>query len=301
MVNEPRVTIGLPISNQLDTFEDAIRSVFAQTYESWELVVMLDGSPQEIVDRVQAIDDVRVRVEVRTENRGLAFRLNEITHLARGEFVARMDADDLMHRSRIEAQVRYFDEFPETDALGTHATLIDEHGAIRGALSEPALPSNPAGYLQSHALTHPTVMFRTGWARLNPYDSNFFRAEDKELWARTCRSAQFAKLGERLFFYRVNSDPDVKKQAASSKYDRRVIRVHGPALAGTAQTSLLLIRSFLLQGAYGMAARLGQSERLYRRHGVPLSDDERAESELLLLDVARTEVNGWAEESKACD
>src|SRR3954468_15780628 len=105
----PRVTIGLPFVNSGETLPNAIRSVFAQTYDDWELILCDDGSTDISLEIARSVRDARVRVLSDGKNVGLPCRLNQIAAVARGEMLARMDADDLMHPNRIAAQVALLD------------------------------------------------------------------------------------------------------------------------------------------------------------------------------------------------
>src|SRR5688572_8039312 len=107
MTDRPCVTVGIPFLNGKRTLVDAVRSVFAQTFTDWELILMDDGSTDGSADLVRGIDDPRVRLVSDGVNRGLCDRLNQIASLAQGRYLARMDADDLMHAQRLERQVAY--------------------------------------------------------------------------------------------------------------------------------------------------------------------------------------------------
>ena len=96
------VTIAIPFYNPGPAFEDAIKSVFAQTYTNWELLLVNDGSTDDSLEKALAIKDSRVQVINDGKNLGLGARLNQIAQLASGEYLARMDADDIMHPERIE-------------------------------------------------------------------------------------------------------------------------------------------------------------------------------------------------------
>ena len=99
------LTVGIPFRNAESTLGVAVRAVFAQTYEEWELILVDDGSADRSLEIARAVRDPRVRVIADGVNRGLAARLNQIVAEARFEKVARMDADDLMSPRRFEQQL----------------------------------------------------------------------------------------------------------------------------------------------------------------------------------------------------
>ena len=121
----PRVSILLPARDASATLDACLRSVLRQRFGDWECLVVDDGSQ----DRTAAIaDDWAARdprfVILRREPRGLVATLNAGLARCRGEFVARMDADDLMHRERLAEQVRRLDECPDLDGVGCHVRLF---------------------------------------------------------------------------------------------------------------------------------------------------------------------------------
>ena len=106
------ITIGLPFYNAENYLELAIKSVFAQTYQDWELILMDDGSTDRSLEIAKSINDPRVSVYSDGKNKKLAARLNEIVRLAKYDYLARMDADDLMSTKRIETQMNILKNNP---------------------------------------------------------------------------------------------------------------------------------------------------------------------------------------------
>ena len=119
MSDRVSVTIGIPFLNARRYLEDAVRSVFAQTHGDWELLLIDDGSTDGSIAVVRHLDDPRVRVLGDGSNRGLCARLNQIASLAQGTYLARMDADDLMHPERIERQLKFLRANPNVDLIDT--------------------------------------------------------------------------------------------------------------------------------------------------------------------------------------
>ena len=132
MCNDILVTIGIPFFKDKEYLSAAIQSVINQTYQNWELILMDDGSSDGSLEIAKSFKDKRIRIVSDGKNKGLPSRLNEIVGLARGEFVARMDADDIMHPERIEKQVDYLIDHPEVNVLGTMAYVIDASNSIIG-------------------------------------------------------------------------------------------------------------------------------------------------------------------------
>src|SRR5690242_7757702 len=196
------VTIGIPFLNARRYLADAVRSVFAQTHGDWELLLIDDGSTDGSIEVVRHLDDPRVRVLYDGSRRGLCARLNQIASLAQGAYLARMDADDLMHPERIELQLNVLRADPTIDLVDTATFSVDDDLTPLGVRGDRPLDSRPEVVLRNGLLIHPTVMGRAEWFRSNPYDPVYVRAEDRELWNRTCATTKFARLGQPLFFYR---------------------------------------------------------------------------------------------------
>src|SRR5690606_21713898 len=109
------VTIAIPFYNGEKYLELAIQSALAQTYTGWKLILLDDGS----TDNSLAIaneykkKDARIKVYSDGQNKNLGYRLNQIPELVDTKYLARMDADDIMHPKRIETQLRILEENPE--------------------------------------------------------------------------------------------------------------------------------------------------------------------------------------------
>src|SRR5215471_13304565 len=127
-MHNPLLTIGLPVYNAAPYLEDTLRSIFAQTFTEGELIIVDDGSTDHSREIVSTLGDERVQVVTDGKHLGLAARLNTIVRLARGKYVARMDADDLMHPNRLRAQVDFLIRHPAVDGLGCGLVILDRNG-----------------------------------------------------------------------------------------------------------------------------------------------------------------------------
>ena len=132
-----RVSVLLPLYNGEAYIREAVESVLAQTRRDFELLILDDGSRDGSLAIVQEIArrDPRVRL-ISRENRGLTETLNELLAAARGEFVARMDADDVCLPDRFERQVAFLDAHPEVVCVGGDPVMIDERGRLLTALEQ---------------------------------------------------------------------------------------------------------------------------------------------------------------------
>ena len=203
------VTIGLSVYNAEKYLYLAISSVLKQTYVNFEFIIIDDGSTDNSVEIIKSFKDDRILFISDGINKGLPFRLNQIIELAKGDYVARMDADDIMFPERIETQLEIFENNPDIDILGSNAIIIDEESQILGVRYLPVNDDliNVKGFI------HPTIMAKKTWFMKNPYDVKAIRMEDFELWFRTHGDYNFIQFSKPLMYYReLNSKVHVRYQ-----------------------------------------------------------------------------------------
>jgi len=203
----PAVSIGIAYFNPGSSLEMAIQSVFAQTFQDWELILVDDGSTDHSTSFIQSIKDSRVRYFCDGFHRRLQYRLNEITALARAPYLFRMDADDIMHPERIALQLAELRNSPVNTVLGTGAYSIDEASQILGMRRLSHHTS------MGYSFIHPSVAANIEWWRANPYSQEpwYYRAEDAELWGRTASHTNFRYMPEPLLFYREHGPSSLEK------------------------------------------------------------------------------------------
>jgi glycosyltransferase involved in cell wall biosynthesis len=287
-----RVTVGLPFLNAERTLADAVRSVFAQTYTGWTLLLVDDGSSDGSLALARAIRDPRVTVLSDGQHRGLAVRLNQLAAAAATPLLARMDADDLMHPERLARQVAWFDEHPATQLLGTATFTVDGRlrpVALRGE-GPPA--ADLAGVLRGELLVHATLMWPTGYARAHPYDPGYPRAEDLALWCAIRERSACDVVGAPLYFVREATPVDLGAYSETQRSKRRLLLRHGGVLPPL-ERWLLLAKTFATVAAYRLAAAVGWDGFLVRRLNRPLADGERRRALEALDVIRRTRVPGW--------
>lgn len=193
------ITVGIPFYNAEDFLAEAIKSVLAQTYQNWELILVDDGSIDKSLEiaKKYADQDIRIKLIAEGENKNLAYRLNQIAELATTEYLARMDADDIMHPNRLERQLQILQGDPKIDVLGTNAYTIDENNVVFARRL-----SKTVGLQKVKGFIHPTIIGKRQWFIDNPYDEKAIRVEDMELWYRTKKFSNFMITNEPLLFYR---------------------------------------------------------------------------------------------------
>jgi len=201
---DPRVTVLMPAYNAEAFLREAMDSILAQTFTDFEFLIIDDGSADASVEIIRSYADHRIRLVQNERNLRLAATLNRGLNLARGEYVARMDADDISLPPRLARQVAFLDAQPDIGLCGTWAEAF---GEARFSMPNPAGPEAiRAKLLFDSALVHPTVMLRR-----SVFDRHGLRYpplahfEDYALWQRAARLFPMANIPEVLFRYRVTA------------------------------------------------------------------------------------------------
>ncbi|HEY7309641.1 MAG TPA: glycosyltransferase family A protein [Gemmataceae bacterium] len=294
-MSAPRVSIGLPFLNPGPLLADALRSVFAQTFPDWELVLVDDGSTDCSTTIAQSVRDPRVTLHRHSTNRGLPYCLNSIPSLCRGEYIARFDADDLMHPLRLERQVAFLDAHPEVDVVGCGMWTLDTRDRLTGVRGcEPVDLRFPALLRRKLLLCHPTILARRSWFLRNPYDDAFGRSADVELWCRTLSTSSFANLAGPFYFYRVGRISVLGYFAACGD-NHRIYKRYGPRAVGTPKMYYLIGLNYLKGVSYAAASALGLKDTLMSLLSHRLDASAKAEAEAVMEAIRSTPVPGFSD------
>lgn len=199
----PELDVILPVFNAAPTLKGAVRSILRQTHRDLRLIAIDDGSTDDSLKILRDISDERMMVVVNDRNLGLPETLNRGVAIAEAPFVARMDADDISHPSRLEKQIGALKASPELDLLGTAVVCMDSQDHLVGQRVFPSsheeIVSNP---YRSIPMAHPTWCGRREWFVAHPYDPRDVRCEDQALLRRALDRSRYANLNEPLLAYR---------------------------------------------------------------------------------------------------
>lgn len=219
------VSVIIPTIVINDYLRNAIDSILRQTYKSLEIIIVFDGAlvPDVLPTWLQ---DPRLRIITHEVNQGTPLALNSGIGAAKGEFIARLDADDIALEGRIQAQVKYLLENPSVVCVGTGSVLINSQGkSIQG--SETKLLS---GYVTHELLTrnpllHSSVMYRTDIVRsIGGYSPVMRRMQDYELYLRLARKGEIAVLSGIFAAYRVHDNQHSRNTSPWTPYTRLILK-----------------------------------------------------------------------------
>ena len=176
---------------------EAIESILSQTFHDFEFIVINDGSKDETGSILVGYENLDSRMRVyHQENHGLIYCLKKGCDLARGKYIARMDADDVSMPQRFSEQVQYLEANRDIGILGTWVEYIDETGASLGEWSPPSKPGVIEWLLLfGNCLAHPSVMMRRDVVgKVGPYRHEALYVEDYDLWARSVGVTRLANI-----------------------------------------------------------------------------------------------------------
>jgi glycosyltransferase involved in cell wall biosynthesis len=213
MLKPPQLTVAMPVFNGGGYLRLSILSILQQTFTDWELLLIDDGSTDGAVSKLAEIHDPRIRIISDGKNHGLAARLNQAIGLARGQYFARMDHDDIAHPERFLLQISKLQSDPLLDLVGAQCVTISENGELLGGLpkaeSHQEICARPwLGFY----LAHPTWMGKTEWFRKHLYTTpGPYCCEDQDLLLRTHAVSRFYALPKSLLAYRLRNQLGLKK------------------------------------------------------------------------------------------
>jgi glycosyltransferase involved in cell wall biosynthesis len=202
----PAVTVLMTVYNAGTFLEPSIRSILGQTFRDFEFLIIDDCSTDGSAELAEsAAKDPRIKVIRNGHNRGQTECLNLGLGLARGQWIARHDADDLAHPDRLKLQYQAAQQAPQIVLLGTNGRIINEQDKLVGLLDAPLSPEGitwTAPFL--NPFMHTSVMFRADVIRdeFGGYDQSYRIAQDYELWTRVISRYRSANLPQRLIDYR---------------------------------------------------------------------------------------------------
>lgn len=225
MNKKPFVSVLMPCYNSADFIHQAIESVLNQTYGNFEFIIIDDGSSDQTPDIVAqyAKQDERIKFYRNEINRKLIYTLNLGVELCRGEFIMRMDADDISHKMRLEKQLKFMMDFPDTDICSAGFCYINLSGK-EIQQSFPKATLTKALYFQSlfsTPLNHALILAKAEVLKKNPYDPDYIHSEDFELFSRLlAQGYKLRNLKEILYYVRINP------QSVSYRYERVQTETH---------------------------------------------------------------------------
>lgn len=211
---------------EINMLRYAIDSILNQSYSDFEFIIVDDCSKDSSVEVLNeyAQMDKRIRLLFNDKNRGLAFSLNRAIAESQGEYIARMDTDDVSLKERFKRQVEYMDEHRDIDICGSFVRVFGDSNYY---LVTPFYDEKSCRcqLLYSACLVHPSVLIRKKFLIGNnlKYNENFLCAQDFDMWTRCVEAGNIYMIPEILICYRVHSRQiSTEKRAMQKNYAKEI-------------------------------------------------------------------------------
>jgi len=223
----PLISVVMPVYNADVYLAEAIESILNQTYRHFECIIICDDptdKTREIIGKYSESDS-RITPFYRKKE-GLVSALNKGCSLAKGKYIARMDADDISLPIRFQKQLDFLEAHPEIDVCGTGAEIYSDNND--SSLFSPPESQNEIKFflLFDNCLAHPSVMMKTAWIQRNGYNENAVFFEDYELWLRTLDTSGISNIKDVLVKLRKHPDNISELHKTEGARNNNVVLTH---------------------------------------------------------------------------
>lgn len=202
------VSILLPVYNGEKFLKLSISSVLSQTYENFELLIYNDGSTDKTIEVINEFSDKRIVIFNFDKNKGIVNALNFLIDKANGNFIARIDADDVWLQNKLETQMSFLNSNSNCDFIASYAELVDVNGEKFSTNFKQYFKQNDIYKFlpNSNFIIHSTIIIKKECIyNLGLYREKYLHAEDYDLWLRLLKSkCKIVVLPEILVKYRIS-------------------------------------------------------------------------------------------------
>jgi len=246
---QPLVSILVPAFNAGATIQRALSSLIAQTVESWEAILVDDGSTDATWDRAASVSDHRIRRFKLPTNVGRGAARQFALRQSAGSFICLQDADDWCYPWKLERQLEALERHPEASLVSSAMASVGEDGSLRGIWRDTSQDTNPeltSPLVSLFGLRFPRApcMLRSVVAREFEYCSRLLRAEEFHYLARALKRKRFLVLGEALYAY--CDEGSFSREGPASRY------------VWSARASLRLVRNYPISASILLAKKVLQ-------------------------------------------
>ena len=197
----PKVSVIMSVYNGERHLPDAMESMLGQTFDKFEFIIINDGSKDKTVDVLTSYDDHRIQIVNNMENLGLAKCLNIGLKMAKCEYIARMDADDVSLPERLERQLDFLERNADVGLVGSYAEMMDENGNRFYVWKMPTEDTRIRQHLwKNNSFCHGSTMYRRECINdVGSYREKFKYAQDYDLWFRVSERYNLANIDILLY------------------------------------------------------------------------------------------------------
>jgi len=241
----PKISVLMPIYNTPKGYlKETIESILNQTFTDFEFLILNDSPDNTELDEIVAsYKDKRIKYSKNEKNLGITPSRNKLINMARGEYLAVMDHDDISLPERFEKEVAYLDNNPDVGVVSCNIEEFPKKELIKNPCEDADIK---LALMRRCVVVHPATMIRKSVLDDNKirYEERFSPAEDYALWCRLIPYTQFHNLREVLFRYRVYPGNTSSRQ--KNKMDAATLAIH----SFVAEENPILYQEFLLKATH---------------------------------------------------
>jgi glycosyltransferase involved in cell wall biosynthesis len=204
----PKVTVLMSVYNGEKYLREAIDSILNQTFEDFEFLIINDCSTDRTMEILQSYHDHRIKIINNEKNIGLTKSLNKGLKIARGEYIARQDADDVSAPDRLKKEIDFLGAHRDYAVVGTFVKVLNDDSKVirlpKGLIEDFQIRDF---FKRSNCLTHGSTMLRKKCLlEVGFYDESIARAQDYDLWLRLSEKYRLANIPEYLYMWRMHTE-----------------------------------------------------------------------------------------------
>lgn len=213
------ITVIMPAYNSGRYIKSSVKSILNQTYKDFEFIIIDDGSTDNTAEIIESFKDSRI-IYKKTEHKGTSSALNYGLSIASGNWIARIDSDDLNVPSKLQKQAEFISSNPEYDIISSWSVYFKEPFKILFLLREPVEHEDIYNYLNLHNPVNSSgVIYKKSIIKKAKYNENFKRLEDLELYFRIRDEVKFYNIPEFLTYTRFKKNTNVNVEDKDDIFD----------------------------------------------------------------------------------
>lgn len=207
-MNDPKISVILPVYNSEKYLKEAVDSILNQTVKNFELIIINDGSTDKSEEIIKSYNDSRIKLISNPKNLKIIKSLNIGLEIAKGEYISRMDADDIAFTNMFEKQLRVFEENPNIDIVNIQSFLMTNNGKSyrkSNTVIKVNFDVHQHVVFFQNLISHPGVMVKSSLIKKHLYNKNEVDIpfQDVDLWYRILKTGAYCyTTDERLLYYR---------------------------------------------------------------------------------------------------
>ncbi|MFO0478817.1 MAG: glycosyltransferase family 2 protein [Bacteroidota bacterium] len=222
---DPMVSVVMSVYNGDAYLKEAINSILNQTFTNFEFIIINDGSNDTSLSIIKSYSDKRIVLIDNIENKGLIYSLNKGFKIAKGKYIARMDADDISLPNRLFEQFNFLENHKEVGVVGCNYIQFNKHQEHEFHITNSH--DEILGFMLFNAsVIHPSLMMRKLVLDAQPllFNLMYKHAEDYELWSRLIFATSFSNVKKTLFKYRLHEEQVTVMHSAEQVKSANLVR-----------------------------------------------------------------------------